>query len=258
MKNSFLVLLMLAAMSVVAQKKKKTDAPPVQTNQTQVQPAKSTQAATTKDTVPANAINPLLQHYAMKYQLAVQWNDYDIAKDALYDLIVENQGNDSTVFDLAGYYYQNRKYPSAVLVAQTLLKRNPKNAGALEIAAIGYENLGVYDRSLQSYESLYLLQNNPNVLYKMAALQLQLKRYREAVASSDILLAAKDLDALKIGYPMPDNKTKDFSMKVAVLNLKGVAAMEQSDKATAKTFFEQALAIAPDFPPAKENLAKVK
>lgn len=256
MKNSILVVLMLAAFSGVAQKKKKTESTlPAQGNPTQPLPTPTAEAK--KDSMPAH-LNTLLRHYALKYQLAVQWNDYDIAKDALYDLIVENQGNDSTVTDLAVYYYQNQKYPSAVLVAQTLLKRNPKNPGALEIAAIGYENLGVYDRALQSYESLYLLQNNLNVLYKMAALQLQLKRYREAAASADILLAAKDIDSLKIGYTMPDNKTKDFAMRVAILNMKGVAALEQSDKVSAKKFFEQALAIAPDFPPAKENLAKVK
>ena len=254
MRKSIFFMLMLMSLSVWAQKKKKSE--PVPAAQPQPQPTTHSTAKAPKDSLAP--VNPLLRHYALKYQLAVQWNDYDIAKDALYDLIIENQGNDSTVIDLAGYYYQNQKYPSAVLVAQTLLKRNPKNASALEIAAIGYENLGVYDRALQHYESLYLLQNNTNVLYKMVALQVQLKRFREAAATADILLAAKDLDSLKVCYPMADGKQKDFALKVAALNLKGTVAMEQSDKVNAKKYFEQALAIAPDYPPAKDNLAKLK
>jgi Tfp pilus assembly protein PilF len=48
-------------------------------------------------------------------------------------------------------------------------------------------------------------------------------------------------------------------MKVAVLNLKGLAVQEHlGDKEAAKKLFEEALAIAPDFVLAKQNLAKVK
>jgi tetratricopeptide (TPR) repeat protein len=190
--------------------------------------------------------------------LAIQWNDIEAAKDALYDLIVENQGNDSIIYELAAYYYQNQKYPSAVLVSQELLKRNPKSVSALEIAAIGYENLGVFDRSLQYFESLFLLQNNPSVLYKMAFLQLRLKRFKECATSVDILMADKALDTLKVSYTDPNNNQKEYPMKVALLNLKGLLAQEQGDKIEAKKFFGLALAQAPDFAPAKDNLAKLK
>jgi Tfp pilus assembly protein PilF len=47
-------------------------------------------------------------------------------------------------------------------------------------------------------------------------------------------------------------------MRVAVLNLKGMLAIDQGDKVNAKKFFEQTLAIAPDFVLAKEGLAKTK
>ncbi len=188
----------------------------------------------------------------------MQWSDGETAKDALYDLIVENQGNDSIIYDLAVYYYQSQKYPSAVLVSQELLKRNPKNTGALEIAAVGYENLGVFDRSLQYYESLYLLLNNSAVLYKMAYLQLRLKRYKECGTSIDILMADTSVDSLKVSYSDGTNKPKEYPMKVALLNLKGMVAQEQDDKVTAKKFYDLALAQAPDFTPAKDNLAKLK
>ncbi len=181
-----------------------------------------------------------------------------MAKDALYDLIIENPGNDSIIFDLAVYYFQNQKSASAVLVANELLKRNPKNAGALEVAAGGYEALGVLDKSIQSYESLYLLTDNITALYKMAFLQYQMKRFKESAASAEILLARKDLDSVKASYNDSKGKAKEFQVKVAVVNLKGMLALDQGDKINAKKYFQEALAIAPDFALAKENLAKIK
>jgi len=209
-----------------------------------------------KDTLPR--INPLTQHFARKYAAALQWNDYEVAKDALYDLIIENPGNDSIIFDLAVYYFQNQKSASAVLVANELLKRNPKNAGALEVAAGGYEALGVLDKSIQSYESLYLLTDNITALYKMAFLQYQMKRFKESAASAEILLARKDLDGVKASYNDSKGKAKEFPVKVAVVNLKGLLALDQGDKINAKKYFQEALVIAPDFGLAKENLAKIK
>lgn len=223
----------------------KTDPAKTQTPQKQ-QPAKQ-------------AANPLTEHFYKKYVTAIQWSDYDVAKDALYDLIMENPQNDSLIFSLAYYYYENQKYASAVLVSQQLLARNPKNTAALEISAVGYEVMGVPDRSLQNYESLYLLTNNIGTLYKMSFLQFDLKRYAECLASIDALLANKDIDTVKVAFNDVENKPKEYSMKVAVLNLKGLAVQEHlGDKEAAKKLFEEALAIAPDFVLAKQNLAKVK
>lgn len=230
--------------------------------QTQKQPAKSEPAKTqtAQPTQPAKqTVSPLTEHFYKKYVTALQWSDYDVAKDALYDLIVENPQNDSLIFSLAYFYYENEKFASAVLVSQPLLARNPKNIQALEISAIGYEMMGVPDRSLQNYESLYLLTNNLNTLYKMSFLQFDLKRFSECLATIDILMSKPELDTLKVVFNDVENKPKEYPMKVSVLNLKGLAVQEHfGDKAAAKKLFEEALAIAPDFVMAKQNLAKVK
>ncbi|GHM98709.1 hypothetical protein WSM22_01990 [Cytophagales bacterium WSM2-2] len=257
-KSVFVLILISLVSSVFAQKKKKNEKtdPPKQ-EAAVVQPEPKKEEPVKKDSVPK--INPLLRHYAIKYQVALQWNDYDVAKDALYDLIIESpSNNDSLIYELAYFYYQNQKFASAVLVSQELLKRNPKNPAALEMTAVGSENLGALDKALQSYESLYLLGNNPLTLYKMAFLQLQLKRYKESGTSADILLADKAAETLKVSYTGADNKTKEFPIKAALLNLKGMLAQEQGDKVTAKKFYELALGQAADFPMAKENLAKLK
>ncbi len=228
---------------------------------TETKPAVKTDNKQT--TVPADEktkpSNPFAQHYYNKYMTALQWNDYEVAKDALYDLIIEDPMNDSLIYNLAIYYYENQKYVSAVLVCQPLLARNPKNQAALEISAVGYQTMGVPDRALQNFESLYLLNNNISILYKMAFLQYDLKRFTEALASIEILLASNELDKSKVVFNDAENKQKEYPMKVSVLNLKGLIQLEHmGDKVAAKKAFDEALAIAPDFVSAKQNLEKVK
>jgi tetratricopeptide (TPR) repeat protein len=237
-------------------------------SQTQKQPVKTeakpsvkteTKQTTAQTDPKKQAVSPFTEHFYKKYVTAVQWNDYEVAKDALYDLIIENPQNDSLISSLAFYYYENQKYVSAVLVSQQLLARNPKNTAALEISAVGYETMGVADRSLQSYESLYLLTNNIATLYKMAFLQYDLKKFTESIASTDILLSKTELDSAKVVFNDVENKPKEYPMKVSVLNLKGLIQLEHfGDKVAAKKIFEDALAISPDFVPAKQNLVKLK
>jgi hypothetical protein len=92
----------------------------------------------------------------------------------------------------------------------------------------------------------------------MAFLQMRLKRYKESGTSADILLADKTLDSLKVSFTGTDNKAKEYPMRAALLNLKGMLSQEQGDKVGAKKFYELSLAQAADFPPAKENLVKLK
>ncbi|MFM9836657.1 MAG: tetratricopeptide repeat protein [Cyclobacteriaceae bacterium] len=259
-RSLILIALMIGSTVAFAQKKKKKDEhrpmEPTATEAVVAKPEVKKVEPVKKDSLPQ--VSPITQHFARKYATALQWNDYEVAKDALYDLIIENPGNDSLIFDLAVYYYQNQKSASAVLVSNELLARNPKNVGALEIAASGYETLGVPDKALQNYESLYLLTNNVSTLYKMAFLQYRVKRYKESATSADIIMANKDIDTMKATYNDAAGKGKEYPIKVAVINLKGMLALDQGDKVGAKKFFEQALAISPDFALAKENLAKTK
>jgi tetratricopeptide (TPR) repeat protein len=230
-----------------------------QPTKTETKPPVKTESKQTTAPAEEKNMSSLSQHYYNKYRTALQWSDYEVAKDALYDLIMENPMNDSLIYNLAIYYYENQKYVSAVLVCQPLLARNPKNEAALEISAVGYQTMGVPDRALQNFESLYLLNNNISILYKMAFLQYDLKRFTESLASIEILLASNELDKSKVLFNDAENKQKEYPMKVSVLNLKGLIQLEHmGDKVAAKKAFDEALAIAPDFVSAKQNLEKVK
>lgn len=250
------ILAVLLVVGANAQSKKKKEAEKQQA-QTQVQPQPPAQTqAVNPDTIPQ--VDILTQHYFRKYNVAVQWGDEEVAKDALYDLIVRNPGNDSLIYSMALLYYQGQKYTSSLLVGMELLKRNPKDPAYLEISAASAESLGVIDRSLQYYESLYLLSGSTATLYKIAFLQYDIKRFAESMVNVDILLTKSDMETMKVTFSDAQNKSKDYPMKVAILNLKGLLKKEQGDNVAAKKLFAEAVAIAPDFAPAKENLAKTK
>jgi tetratricopeptide (TPR) repeat protein len=217
-------------------------------------PAKPTTTAKPATKAPANG--SLANHYLVKYATAARWNDMEVAKDALYDLIIENP-IDSLIFTLAYSYYEDQKYLSSALVAQDYLNRNPKNIDFLQLAAASYEQVGAMERALQAYESLYLLTDATSALYKTAFLQFQLKKNVECLTNIDILLAKADLDKNTAAFEDAEKKQKDYSIRLPLLNLKGMITQE-TDKVAAKKIFEEALAIAPDFLPAKQSLEKLK
>ncbi len=205
----------------------------------------------------AGTIDSLLAHFYKKYALASRWNDGQVAKDDLYDMIVINPGTDAIIYNLAYFYYENRQYASATLVSQELLARDPKNQNYLQLSAASFEGLGILDRSLQNYETLYLLTNSTLAPYKIAFMQFDLKRYEESLTNVGILLGKPDIEKYDIGFKDSSNKQKDFPMKLAILNLKGLIFKARGDKAGAKKVFEDIIKEAPDFQPAISNLSEL-
>lgn len=241
------------SISVMGQKGKPAPTKPAPSNQTTAPKQTPTQSEITA--------RILIDHYSRKYSIATRWGDYDEAKDALYDLIAEFPGNDSLIFALAYFYFENQKFANVAVVCNDLLARNSRNGAALELSAVSYENLGIKEKSLQSYESLYLLTSNSATLYKMASLQYDLKRYGEALTNSDILLTKPGIDSLNVQYTdIKDNKQtpKEHPLKAALHNLKGLAYKAQGDTANARKSFEEAIKIDPKFEAAKQNLTSLK
>lgn len=237
MKFSVLATLVLLSISSIAQDK------PVQNQPTQSQPTAGQVLAT---------------HFARTYQAGMRYNDYSIAKHALYNILVEYPQNDSILFSLSYLYFQSQNYASAALTAQDVMALNPNHLGAIEVAAISFENLGVKDKALEAYESLFLKTDDVQTLYKMAFLQYETKSYAESRTNADILLNRKEISELKASFNEGDGVEKEYPIKVALLNLKGLIAQAQGDTKNAETFYNQALAISPDFKMAKDNLASLK
>lgn len=252
MKKSLVSLIfLLCAFLVFGQKGNKATTP---TKPTETVPAKQEPAMDSR----AMAASMLVDHFARKYAVAQRWGDFDVAKDALYDLISEYPSNDSLIFALAYFYYENQRYTNCAVVCNDLLARNSKNAAALELSAFSYENLNIKERALQSYESLFLITTSNSHLYKMASLQYDLKRYGESLTNSDILLSKPASDTLKVLFTDTKNNSKEHPLRAALQNLKGLSYKAQGDAANARKSFEEALKIDPTFEAAKQNLASVK
>jgi tetratricopeptide (TPR) repeat protein len=129
--------------------------------------------------------------------------------------------------------------------------------GALEIAAYSLEQVGAIDRALPHFESLHLLTGDNFSLYKSGFLQYQLKRYDEAMNSANMLIKNAKPDE-KIGFPKSQTETIEVGMKAAALNLKGMIYLDKGSKTEAKTAFQEAVQLEPNFELAKENLKKTQ
>lgn len=195
--------------------------------------------------------------YHNNYNLATRYNDMVEAKSALYSLINIEPQNDSLKFSLAYMYFDSQQYPSTILVCMDILARNPQHPPSLEMTAISYENLGLKEKALTNYEQLYLATDNIETLYKLTFVQYELERYGECDVNIDILINNSEIDDKSMVFQLSDAEQKEFTLRVAILNLMGLVKKGQGDIAGAREAFNRVLAIAPDFVFATNNLAEL-
>ena len=198
--------------------------------------------------------SPIYWLYDAHYRMAIQYNDYAEAKSALYNLVLLEPQNDSLRYNLAYIYFDAGQNPSTILACKDILAYNPNHLGALELSAVAFENLGLKDKALPNYEKIYMQSSNLNALYKMAFLQYDLKKYAECIVNIDLLLENAEMENANVVFSDENKEQKEYPMKVAVLNLKGLVNIEVGNTKLAKQAFQEALAIAPDFSLAKSNL----
>ncbi len=192
------------------------------------------------------------------YQYALRFNDVAVAKTALYNMLAIDPSSTSLLDSLAYFYYDYQQFASSLLVARDILAVNSNHLPALEIQAVSYEKLGLYDQALSNYESLYLKRNNPYTLYKIGMLQFDLKRHNESKTSLDILLGNAEVDSLKVVLNEgAGQEQKEIPMKAALHNFQGMNHLELGNKDAAKQSFEAALKLAPEYKMAKDNLGKI-
>ncbi|KYG73221.1 tetratricopeptide repeat protein [Roseivirga echinicomitans] len=187
------------------------------------------------------------------YNQAQLYNDIEVQKAALYDMLVLDPGDSSVMRTLSEYYYNNRRYTSSALVAMDLLKKYPGNMVATEIAALSYEQLRIYDKAIEYYQEMWLKLDDNNILYQIAYLQYSIKRYEEANTNIGILESKLKDDAM-ITLTKQDGATQEVKFKAALKNLSGLMALDQGKKEDAKARFNEALALSPDFEAAKMGL----
>ena len=200
----------------------------------------------------------LYKHYQMKYVFGMKYNDSEVAKDALYSMIAMDPNDDSIKMRLCYYYFEQNQFASSLFVSADLLSRHTDQTDALKINALSYENLGIRDKAVAAYETLYLKTNEISVLYQVAILQFELERYTECKTNLDIVIKDPQAKALKLNFAKNETEQQEITLEAASYNVKGMIEKQDGNKEEAKKHFEKALELDPEFMLAMQNLKDVK
>jgi len=196
-----------------------------------------------------------------KLKQALIYGDQATATTMMYNIIAL-EGDKSVYKDSLAYLYFNRRsYLSCYLSATDALKNNPNNVEILEMSAISLESLGAKEKAIESYQKLVTITNNNLHAFKIAGLQLEIKKVVEAYTSIKKAETLPDKGTENITYPINKNYSQSVPLKASIQYLKGIIEVEMNSKELAKKSFQKAIGLFPEFILAKqelENLNDVK
>jgi tetratricopeptide (TPR) repeat protein len=204
--------------------------------------------------VQAQPIKDTLPDDIKIYHLALTFADYEVAKNAMFSLIVKNPSRIDYLDSLARIYFSMNAYPQCLAAAEFVLKSQPDNQQMLEISAICQNAMKNEKEALEIYEKLYAKSKNVYHLYQIAVLQYSLQRTGECAKSIEAILADKDAADQKIQISYDAQNTQNVPLTAAAYNLRAVMEKDLKENDKAKADFEAALKIYPDFQLAKNNL----
>ncbi len=196
-------------------------------------------------------------HKKEVYQQAMQNGDYEVATQAIYDILASQPSENAWRDSLALLYAQQKAYPQALKISEQQIAKNPNDTLMLKVQALSYKSMGNPKKSLEAYEKLYPLTQNVYHLYEIATIQYSMTRLQECLVTAKSLHAHKGLGEARINLNF-NQQNQVVPLKAAVYNIQGVVAKDLDKQAEAKAFFEQALKVAPDFSLAKGNLEQMK
>lgn len=207
-----------------------------------------------QEIVPGDSIPWEIRKQSFIFSTANRFNDPIVARMALYNLLSENPLNAALYDSLAVSYLQSNQNASAALVARQALQLNPQDQFAMEIAAVGFDNLGAKDLALTNYEKLHLANGEINTLYKISFLQLELKRYAESNTSLDIIIGDPQSEEIFIAFPTVDGGGQDVKLKTAAHRIKAMILEDQGDTEGAKAKYLEVLEMEPGFQIVQQQL----
>ena len=198
--------------------------------------------------------NPgLAKHYLKVYEQALKYNDPNTAINAIQNYLAEV--DDIKYKDtLSIMYYGIKSFVSSLLLSEEVYKAKPENVNAKARAAECYSELGDPKTAAGLYEDVVPKTKNPYQYYKLAICQYQLKRTGEAEASAKLALADTSAKRIGVVFTFPDGGRQMIPVNAAAVNLLGVMKLDNKNYAGAKTDFQEALKLFPDFTGAKQNL----
>lgn len=180
--------------------------------------------------------------------------DPSVASSSIYRLIAL-EGDNSTYKDSLAYiYFSARQYAPCFMIASEVLEREPKHIEMLEMKAISLESLGAIDKAVEEYQKLYDITKINFHGYNVAKLQFSIKKYEDALKTIEKIEKLNDSGKYKVTFTINQNHNQQVELLAAIAYLKGLTATELNQESVAKTSYEKAIKIQPDFILAKEKL----
>jgi len=189
-----------------------------------------------------------------KLKQALAYGDKLVAASSMFS-IISLEGPQSTYKDSLAYLYFNaRNYVSCFLVTNDILKNKPNNIELLEMQAVSLESMGALEKASESFKTLLTITNNNYHAYKLAGLQLAMKKFDLAYASVKKANQLPDDGTVEITFQVNKNYNQNVKLKAAIAYLEGIIAQNLDKNNEAKLSFEAAVKIFPDFVLAKSKL----
>ena len=199
-----------------------------------------------------------LEHQKNILEKAKKYNDNEVYRNALYEIIQLEGENSSYLDTLAQFYFLKGEMVSFLLVSNDLLKKRPGDQNLLLQQAVAYETLGNLKKAVELYEKVFEKQpDNVKLGYILAWDQYKLKRIDEAY-STLMKLKDKKFPDLKTEVPGLKNQTETVPLEAAYYNLLGLTAYDLHNLDLALQYFNKALEIYPSFQLAKQNKAAIE
>lgn len=188
------------------------------------------------------------------YRKAVLFGDYEVAKAALFNLIVKNPDSLNYMDSLVTLYFSLGQMPQCIFAGNQYLLRDTTNMGVMEMVALSYSQLNKNKESLELYEKMYRRTGNIYYAYQTAVQQFYLKRIGECNDMIETIVKDPKSVTDKISINVDQSTQQQVPLKAAALNMRGIIFKEMNMADKAKAAFEESLSIMPDFALAKGNL----
>lgn len=193
-----------------------------------------------------------------KLKQALSYSDKAVAASAMYS-IISIEGENSTYKDSLAYlYFNDAKYVSCFLVTNDILKSKPDNLELLEMQTISLESMGAIAKAIENYKSILSKTNNNYHAFKLAGLQLSLRKFDEAYISIKKANELPDDGTEKVTYQVNKNYNQNVDLKAAIAYLQGIIELNLEKKAEAKLSFMRAVNLFPDFVLAKSKITTIE
>ena len=192
------------------------------------------------------------------YELALRYGDSEVARNAMYSLMVKHPDSLNYLDTLARLYFSGGNYVQCALTSKDYLSKDSSNLFVREMYAISLSSLNKSKESLEQYELLFANTKSSYHAYQIAVLQYMLKRFGECETTCAIILNDPKAGEQKVAVSADQNNSQQVPLKAAAYNIRGVMFKELNRPEEAMKSFDEALKIFPDFALAKANIEVMK